>query len=122
MGEVAVLTVHEEGREVREYTLPRDRIFAVGRAPRVNTLQVKDQTVSAQHFKIVFKDNHFYVVDLWTTNGTSVNHECVRVHPLVPGDVIRAGLSEFVFSSQGRAQQNDAAKAAPPPLRKQSSK
>jgi hypothetical protein len=122
MGEVAVLTVHEEGREVREYTLPRDRIFAVGRAPRVNTLQVKDQTVSAQHFKIVYKDNHFYVVDLWTTNGTSVNHECVRVHPLEPGDVIRAGLSEFVFSSQGRAQKSDAAnKVAPPHLQKQSS-
>ncbi|RLE18468.1 MAG: hypothetical protein DRJ65_21390 [Acidobacteria bacterium] len=114
LGEVAVLTVHEEGREVREYTLPRDRIFAVGRAPRVNTLQVRDQTISAQHFKVVFKDSNFYVVDLWTTNGTSVNHECVRVHPLVPGDVIRAGLTEFVFSSQGGVQPKDGAKTTPP--------
>ncbi|RLE18562.1 MAG: hypothetical protein DRJ65_21255 [Acidobacteria bacterium] len=112
LGEVAVLTVHEEGREVREYTLPRDRIFAVGRAPRVNTLQVRDQTVSAQHFKVVFKDSNFYVVDLWTTNGTSVNHECVRVHPLVPGDVIRAGLTEFVFSSQSGVQAKDGTKGS----------
>jgi hypothetical protein len=118
LGEVAVLTVHEEGREVREYTLPRDRIFAVGRAPRVNTLQVRDQTISAQHFKVVFKDSNFYVVDLWTTNGTSVNHECVRVHPLAPGDVIRAGLTEFVFSSQSGVQQRDGTKTTPPPLQK----
>ncbi len=122
LGEVAVLTVHEEGREVREYTLPRDRIFAVGRAPRVNTLQVRDQTVSAQHFKIVYKDSRYYVVDLWTTNGTSLNHECVRVHPLSPGDVIRAGLSEFVFSSQGSVQQKGGTKTAPPPPRKESSR
>lgn len=112
LGEVALLTVHEEGRQAREYTLPRDRIFAVGRAPRVNTLQVRDQTVSAQHFKIVYKDFRYYVVDLWTTNGTSVNHECVRVHPLSPGDVIRAGLSEFVFSSQGGTPQKEAAKGS----------
>ena len=116
LGEIAVLTVREEGREPRDYTLPRDRIFAVGRAPKVNTLQVRDQTVSAQHFKIVYKDLHFYVVDLWTTNGTSVNHECVRVHPLASGDVIRAGLTEFVFSSQGGVQQKDGAKNTPPPL------
>ncbi len=122
LGEVALLTVHEEGREAREYTLPRDRIFAVGRAPKVNTLQVRDQTVSAQHFKIVYKDFRYYVVDLWTTNGTSVNHECVRVHPLSPGDVIRAGLSEFVFSSQGGVQQKDGAKTTPPPPRKESSR
>lgn len=118
LGEVAVLTVHEEGREVREYTLPRDRIFAVGRAPRVNTLQVRDQTISAQHFKVVFKDSNFYVVDLWTTNGTSVNHECVRVHALAQGDVIRAGLTEFVFSCQGMAQPKDGEKTTPPPLQK----
>ncbi len=118
LGEVAVLTVHEEGREVREYTLPRDRIFAVGRAPRVNTLQVRDQTISAQHFKVVFKDSNFYVVDLWTTNGTSVNHECVRVHPLAPGDIIRAGLTEFVFSCQGMAQPKDGEKTTPPLLQK----
>lgn len=122
LGEVAVLTVREEGREAREYTLPRDRIFAVGRAPKVNTLQVRDHTVSAQHFKVVYKESRYYVVDLWTTNGTSVNNECVRVHPLSPGDVIRAGLSEFVFSSKGEVAPKAGAKTTPPPLRKESSK
>lgn len=101
LGEVAVVEVREEGEPPREFTLPRDRIFAVGRAPKVNTLQVRDQTVSAQHFKIVFKEGRYYVVDLWTTNGTSVNHECIRVHPLESGDVIRAGLTEFVFTTRG---------------------
>lgn len=119
LGEVAILTVHEEKRKAREYTLPRDRIFAVGRAPKSNTLQVKDHTVSAQHFKVVYKDSRFYVVDLWTTNGTSVNKECVRVHPLSPGDVIRAGQTEFVFSTQGRIEEKAKVNTAPPSLRKE---
>ncbi len=120
LGDVAVLTIHEEGREPREYTLPRDRIFAVGRAPKVNTVQIRDQTVSAQHFKVVFKDGRYYVVDLWTTNGTSVNHECVRVRPLSSGDVIRAGMTEFVFSEKPilpKAAPDQGSKTAPPSKR-----
>lgn len=103
LGEVAVLTVREEGAPERSYSLPRDRIFAVGRAPGVNTLVMEDPTISSQHFKIVFREGLYYVVDLGTTNGTLVNSEKVRVRRLAPGDTIRAGLTDFVFSFYGEA-------------------
>jgi hypothetical protein len=81
----------------RRFALPRSQTFTVGRAPEVNSLQVDDPTVSAQHFKVIPRDDQFYIVDLDTTNGTTVNHERVRVRRLSPGDVIRAGLCEFRF-------------------------
>ncbi len=92
-----VLVLKERGRPARTYTLPSDQVFAVGRAPKVNSLQINDPTVSAQHFKIVPKDGEFYVVDLETTNGTAVNDERIRVRKLHSGDVIRAGAVELIF-------------------------
>lgn len=103
LGEVAVLTVREEGAPERAFSLPRNRIFAVGRAPGVNTLILEDPTISSQHFKVVFREGAYYVVDLGTTNGTLVNSEKIRVRQLEPGDIIRAGLTEFAFSFYGES-------------------
>jgi len=97
--EKPVLAVKQRGRTARTYALPTDEVFAVGRAPGVNSLQIDDPTVSAQHFKIVPKDGEFYVVDLETTNGTAVNDQRVRVRRLKPGDVIRAGAVELTFKT-----------------------
>jgi len=96
--EQPVLIVREQGKAPRSYSLPRDSTFAVGRAPRVNTLQVADPAVSSQHFKIVPKDGEFYVVDLDTTNGTSVNSRRVKARRLTPGDVIVAGCVEVEYN------------------------
>ena len=97
LDEQPVLVARHGARSGRSYTLPRDKVFAVGRAPEVNTLQVEEPTMSSQHFKVVPKDGEFYVVDLETTNGTWVNHDRVSVRRLHPGDVIRAGTAEFEF-------------------------
>jgi hypothetical protein len=97
LDEQPVLVARHGARSGRSYSLPRDKVFAVGRAPEVNTLQVEDPTMSGQHFKVVPKDGEFYVVDLETTNGTWVNHERVSVRRLQPGDVIRGGTAEFEF-------------------------
>ncbi len=95
--EQPVLLVKQSGHAARTFSLPKDQVFAVGRAPEVNTLQVEDPSVSAQHFKIVPKDGSYYVVDLQTTNGTSVNDQRVTVRRLTPGDTIRAGRIDFQF-------------------------
>ncbi len=97
LDERPLLVVKERGRPPRTYTLPRDEIFAVGRAADVNTLQVDDPATSAQHFRIVPKDEEFYVVDLETTNGTTVNGNRVRVHKLHSGEVIRAGTVDYEY-------------------------
>lgn len=100
LDEQPVLIARQRGRSARSYALPKDQVFAVGRAPQVNSLQVDDPTVSAQHFRIVPKEGEFYVVDLETTNGTLVNHERVRVRKLASGDVIQVGAVQFEFSLQ----------------------
>ncbi|MCD4750800.1 MAG: FHA domain-containing protein [Thermoanaerobaculales bacterium] len=120
LAELGILAVREEGQAERIYTLPRGRVFAVGRAPRVNTIQVEDPTISAQHFKVVYKEDGYYVVDLGATNGTSVNNERIRIRRLLPGDIIRAGLTEFEFAFHGGQVEEgvaEAERAAPPPLR-----
>jgi len=106
LGDVAILTVREEGLPERAFSLPRGHVFAVGRAPGVNTLVMEDPTISSQHFKILYRDGNYFVVDLGTTNGTTVNSEKIRVRRLTPGDTVRAGLTDFVFSHYG----------TPPPL------
>ncbi len=102
LDEQPVLVTKQRGKPPRTYTLPRSQIFAVGRAPEVNTLTLDDPTISGQHFKVVPKDGDFYVVDLGATNGTSVNHERIKVRKLAPGDVIRVGLVEFEFKMKIR--------------------
>ena len=48
LDELPILTVRQAGKPARSYTLPRDQIFAVGRAPKVNTLAVEDPAISGQ--------------------------------------------------------------------------
>lgn len=102
LDEQPVLVHRSAGKVRRSYSLPRDRVFAVGRAPQVNSLRIDDPTVSAQHFKVVPKDGQFYVVDLETTNGTWVNQDRVTVRRLAPGDLIRAGTAELEFQISRR--------------------
>jgi predicted component of type VI protein secretion system len=95
LDEQYLLVVRQPGAKERTFRLRGDRAFAVGRAPRVNTLTLAEPTLSGQHFKIVPKDGAFYIVDLETTNGTVVNGARVRAHRLEPGDTIRAGNVTF---------------------------
>jgi len=99
VSEQPILLARQRGRPVQSYALSADEEFMVGRAPDVNTLQVDDPTVSAQHFKVVSKDERFYVVDLDTTNGTAVNGEQIRVRKLKPGDLIKIGGIQFEFKT-----------------------
>jgi len=102
LDEQPVLVARQRGRSSRSYVLPRDQIFVVGRAPDINTLQVEDPTVSAQHFKVVPKEEHFFLVALDTTNGTMVNDERVKVRRLKSGDVLQAGGLQFEFKMKLR--------------------
>jgi hypothetical protein len=100
LGEQVVLVVKEHRKPPRTIQLAPDATFSVGRAAKVNTVTFADPTLSAQHFRIVFKEGAYYIADLETTNGTSVNGERIRVHKLHPGDQIHAGEVDFEFRVQ----------------------
>jgi len=87
----------EPGKEIRSFRLRHDRAFAVGRAPRVNTLTLDSRALTSQHFKVVPHEGGFAVVDLDSTNGTLVNGRRIRAHHLEASDTIQAGEVEFEF-------------------------
>ncbi|MCF0138371.1 MAG: FHA domain-containing protein [Oscillospiraceae bacterium] len=56
--------------------------------------------VSRRHFKIQLIDNHFYITDLGSTNGTFVNGMPVtRMERIFSGDVISMGSTDIVFDA-----------------------
>lgn len=56
------------------------------------SLPIMDDTVSARHARLVYRNNQWWVEDLKSTNGTFLNEEPVRTMTvLVSGDEIRVG-------------------------------
>ncbi len=100
LGEQAVLVVKEHRQPPRTYKLDPGQPFAIGRAAKVNAVSIADPTMSAQHFRIVYKEGAYFIADLETTNGTLVNGERIHVHKLHPGDQIHAGEVDFEFRLQ----------------------
>ena len=71
----------------------------IGRHP-FNEISLSDPALSRYHCWVAFQEGKAVVEDLASVNGTSVNG--VRIEgrfALKPGDVIRAGSTEFVVES-----------------------
>ena len=96
LDEVPVLVLRRGNNPPRMFQLPPGQVVSIGR-DKVNTISVADQTLSAQHFRIVQKEGKFYLVDLQSTNGTYLDNARVTLAELSSGAVIRAGQCEFAF-------------------------
>ncbi|HZE97813.1 MAG TPA: FHA domain-containing protein [Planctomycetota bacterium] len=73
----------------------------MGRHP-FNEVSLGDPGVSRYHCWILVRDGIASVEDLASANGTFVNGERVRLRrPLKPGDLLRVGSTEMVFSLAG---------------------
>lgn len=81
--------------QVYELTKPKTMI---GRQDS-NDIIIIDGTVSARHAQIVNDEGVWRVVNLISTNGTSVNGRNNVVSYLAPGDVISFGRVEMVFEA-----------------------
>jgi len=93
-----VLTL--KGVELEEALLVPGR-FVIGRTPD-NDLQIDSKFVSRHHAQLVTTPEGCVVEDLNSTNGVYLNGKRVRRHKLVPGDVVKIGVHELVYS---RAQE-----------------
>jgi pSer/pThr/pTyr-binding forkhead associated (FHA) protein len=60
----------------RSFDLEEDTI-TIGRAPD-NHIQLKDSYVSRQHLKVLIRGEHYFIKDLKTKNGTSVDGISIR--------------------------------------------
>ena len=72
---------------------------SLGRHPR-NTHQVLDRVVSKEHCHIELVGDEYVLKDLGSLNGTFVNGERVKEHPLQPGDEITIGSTRIVFEPE----------------------
>lgn len=74
-----------------------DKKSVLGRAPECNVL-LFDKSSSRTHAEIFQEDNIYYIKDLGSTNGTTVNDEPVNgTVRLDPFDTIKIGQEVFIF-------------------------
>ncbi|MBT8493886.1 MAG: FHA domain-containing protein [Deltaproteobacteria bacterium] len=70
----------------------------IGREPKAAGLVILDGSVSRQHARITKRGDSYFIADLASTNGTSVNDELVtREMELRSGDVVHVGQVGFLF-------------------------
>ena len=63
-------------------------------------IRIRDEKVSRKHAMIRFENNNYVIYDLDSSNGTFINGKKINGSTgitLTKGDVIKIGLSEFVF-------------------------
>lgn len=77
-------------RQVHAFDLADTFRVAVGRH-HTNDVQLRSNRVSSYHAEILNEVDGLVIRDMGSTNGTYVNDESVRRHPLKTGDRIRIG-------------------------------
>ncbi|HET9693607.1 MAG TPA: AAA family ATPase [Steroidobacteraceae bacterium] len=89
-----VLTLN--GVELEDVLIVPGR-FVIGRTPD-NDMQVDSKFVSRHHAQLVTTPDGSVLEDLNSTNGVYLNGKRVRRHRLAPGDVIKIGVHEIVYT------------------------
>ena len=70
----------------------------IGRDPNCK-VHINDETVSAQHARIYLSDQHWWINDLNSTNGTFLNEEPIdRPCVITNSDLIRLGQVQLVVN------------------------
>jgi hypothetical protein len=70
----------------------------IGRDPNC-MVHINDETVSAQHARIYLSDQHWWINDLNSTNGTFLNEEAIdRPCVITNNDLIRLGKIQLMVN------------------------
>ena len=81
-----------------EYTLNKERT-SIGRRP-TNDIHIDNLAVSGEHAVIVKMGKDYYVEDVGSTNGTTVNGEEIQKHLLQHADLIELGKHQLKFINE----------------------
>ncbi len=77
--------------------------LTIGRATD-NTISLTVVGVSGHHCEIITEGDKYTLRDLGSTNGTRVNNKDIKEHVLKPKDLVAVGTVEFLFNSEGAAE------------------
>jgi pSer/pThr/pTyr-binding forkhead associated (FHA) protein len=91
----AKLLVKLHGQGSRTMDLVAERI-SIGRKAD-NDLAIDDQSISSHHARIIKVQSVFFIEDLKSTNGTSVNEKRIDRHQLRDADIISIGQHRLIF-------------------------
>jgi pSer/pThr/pTyr-binding forkhead associated (FHA) protein len=72
-----------------------------------NDIQVDNLAVSGHHARVIRILNDYFLEDLDSTNGTSVNGSPVRKHALQDGDRIDIGKHQLLFVNEAQEESAD---------------
>jgi hypothetical protein len=89
-----ILEINPGTPATRSFTIEPGPPVRVGRVAPAQ-LVLNDQTVSRQHFEIVFSGRTYRIRDLNSTHGTYVNGEMITNAELFSGDTIVAGVTRL---------------------------
>jgi pSer/pThr/pTyr-binding forkhead associated (FHA) protein len=95
LSQPATLLVKLHGKGSRQVELTLET-FTIGRKAD-NTLVIEDPAVSGHHARIVKVQAVFFLEDLNSTNGTTINGQPITRHQLRDADVIAIGQHRLVF-------------------------
>lgn len=99
--ESARLLVKLQGQGSRTIDIARDA-FTIGRKAD-NDIPIDDHTVSGHHARIVKIQSVYFLEDLKSTNGTSLNGKPVERAQLRDADVITIGQHRIIFQESAPA-------------------
>ncbi len=74
----------------------------LGRSPRVCHLCVSGISVSRCHCVITVRDDHVFIEDLGSRNGTWINGVVIKRECLTDGAIVHLGEEQFVFEQSLR--------------------
>ena len=97
----ATLLVKLHGKGSQQIELTHETV-TIGRKAD-NTLAIDDPAVSGYHARIVKIQAVFFLEDLQSTNGTTINGQSITRHQLHDADVITIGQHRLVFQEQATA-------------------
>jgi pSer/pThr/pTyr-binding forkhead associated (FHA) protein len=88
----------DSGPQLRHFTRPE---VTIGRNPACEC-QVNNDSVSAYHARLNYHHGQWWLEDLGSTNGTSLNQERMILPTVViAGDEIRCGETSLIVASSG---------------------
>jgi hypothetical protein len=99
---MAKLYLSLEGNPVKEFRLTRHRT-SIGRRSS-NDIQIDNLAVSGEHAVLELVGQIYFIEDQKSTNGTSVNGEKIKRHPLRDGDEIKIGKYSIKFWREAAAE------------------
>jgi len=93
---------HRESGESTTYTMEQE-VFVIGRDPS-SSIVLEAKRISRQHAEVSFENDHFFVQDLGSGNGTHLNNQRLEPHEKVllrTNDLIRIENFDIRFQMPG---------------------